>query len=54
MEKEETKKTVLTPEQIVEKTSIADVYRAAKQLDGITRPTDLIYSEYFSKISSNV
>lgn len=53
MEKEETKKTVLTPEQIVEKTSIADVYRAAKQLDGITRPTDLIYSEYFSKISSN-
>ncbi|MDQ0204481.1 threonine ammonia-lyase [Pectinatus haikarae] len=54
MEKTAVKKeTVQMPAQIVAETSIADVYRAAKQLDGITRHTDLIYSEYFSQISSN-
>ncbi|WP_196592754.1 threonine ammonia-lyase [Pectinatus sottacetonis] len=53
MEKEAAKQTTLNPEEIVKKTSIADVYRAAKQLDGITRHTRLIYSEYFSQISHN-
>jgi threonine dehydratase len=48
-----THKSALTPEQIVERTSIADVYQAAKQLDGITQHTDLVHSEYFSAISSN-
>lgn len=47
------KKQARTPEQTVAAASIADVYRAAKQLDGITRKTALIYSEYFSKTSNN-
>lgn len=54
MEKTAVKQSAaLTPEQIVEKTTIADVYRAAKQLDGVVRHTNLVYSEHFSQISGN-
>lgn len=42
-----------TTQTIVDKTSIADIYRAAKQLDGVARKTKLIYSEYFSAVSGN-
>ena len=34
-------------EEVLEHTSIADVYQAAKQLDGIVRKTKLIESPYF-------
>lgn len=44
---------VLTPEEIVEKTTIADVYRARKNLDGVIRKTKLVHSDYFSKLSGN-
>lgn len=37
----------LTPQEIVEKTTIADVYRAVKNLDGVIYKTKLIYSDYF-------
>lgn len=47
------KKQAQTPEQTVAAASIADVYRAAKQLDGIIRKTALIHSGYFSKTSNN-
>lgn len=55
MEKTLSKKETVkqTPEQIIAATSIADIYRAAKQLDGVIRHTDLIYSEYFSQVSAN-
>ncbi len=43
----------LTPQQIVEKTTIADVYRARKNLDGVIRRTKLIRSDFFSKLSGN-
>lgn len=39
--------------QLVEQTSIADVYRAAKQLDGIAKKTALIQSPYFSEQCGN-
>ena len=42
----------LAPTDIVAKTTIADVYQAAKQLEGVARHTKLIYSEYFSEFSS--
>ena len=43
------------PEQevIVSSTGIANIYAAAKQLEGIVRKTPLIYSEYFSDLSGN-
>lgn len=40
-------------QEIVEKTTIADVYRAAKQLHTVTKKTALIASPYFSQISQN-
>lgn len=40
-------------EEIVENTGIADVYRAAKTLDGVTVKTKLIESPFFSETSSN-
>lgn len=40
-------------EELVEKTTIADVYRAAKQLDGVIKRTNLIESPFFSEISGN-
>jgi len=38
---------------LVESTSIADVYRAAKQLAGVVKKTELIYSPHFSANSDN-
>jgi threonine dehydratase len=43
----------LSSQAIVERTSIADVYRAAKQLNNIVRKTHLIESPYFSTLSQN-
>lgn len=42
-----------TTEEIVKNTGIADVYRAAKTLDGVTIKTKLIESPYFSETSNN-
>lgn len=39
--------------EIVEKTTIADVYRADKNLSGVVKKTKLIPSEFFSEISGN-
>ena len=35
-------------EEILENTTIADVYKAAKQLDGVAKKTRLIESPFFS------
>ena len=43
----------VNPQDIVEKTTIADVYRAVKNLDGVISKTKLIYSEFFSNLSHN-
>ncbi|MBR1397891.1 MAG: threonine ammonia-lyase [Selenomonadaceae bacterium] len=40
-------------DEIVAQTTIADVYRADKQLSGIVRKTKLIHSDYFSELSNN-
>ena len=40
-------------QSIVDNTTIADVYRAAKQLDGVAKKTQLIESPYFSSLCSN-
>ena len=40
-------------QSIVENTSIADVYRAAKQLDGVAKKTELIFSPHFSAACGN-
>ena len=40
-------------EEIVNNTSIADIYRAAKQLDGIVSKTKLIESQFFSDLCGN-
>ena len=52
---EENKKTVAQDEnkKIVETTTIADVYRADKQLSGIVKKTRLIQSDFFSEQSGN-
>lgn len=42
-----------TAQALVESISIADVYRAAKQLDGIVKKTELIHSAHFSSVSKN-
>ncbi len=47
----ETKRNQLL--EIVNNTSIADVYRAAKQLDGVAKKTDLICSAYFGDLCNN-
>ena len=39
--------------EIVGSTTIADVYRAAKQLEGVARKTRLIHSDYFSELCHN-
>lgn len=51
----EDKKTVAQDEtkNIVETTTIADVYRADKQLSGIVKKTRLIQSDFFSEQSGN-
>lgn len=46
-------KQVKTAQSIVDATTIADVYRAAKQLDGVAQKTELIYSNFFSETSGN-
>ncbi|MBQ9486346.1 MAG: threonine ammonia-lyase, partial [Selenomonadaceae bacterium] len=38
---------------IVERTTIADVYRADKQLAGIVKKTKLIQSDFFSEQCGN-
>ena len=49
----EEKNTVPSAEEIVEATTIADIYRAAKQLEGITVKTGLIRSDFFSEACGN-
>lgn len=39
--------------EIVNNTTIADIYRAAKQLDGVAQKTSLIHSQYFSDTYNN-
>ena len=39
--------------EIVEQTTIADVYRADKNLSGVVKKTKLIQSDFFSEISGN-
>lgn len=50
---EEKKSSKRSNAEIVESTTIADVYRAAKQLEGIARKTRLIHSDYFSELCHN-
>ena len=49
----EEKKSAPTPDELAEGTTIADVYRAAKQLEGITVKTRLIRSDFFSESCGN-
>ena len=51
----ENKKAVAQDElkSIVDSTTIADVYRADKQLSGVVKKTRLIYSDFFSEQSGN-
>ncbi|SHI29270.1 threonine dehydratase [Anaerovibrio lipolyticus DSM 3074] len=44
---------VTTVEEILENTTIADVYKAAKQLDGVAKKTKLIESLFFSDLCGN-
>ena len=44
---EEAKKAELSIEEVLASTSIADVYQAAKQLDGVAKKTHLVESPYF-------
>ena len=44
---------VTEPDDIVAQTTIADVYRADKQLSGIVKKTRLIHSDFFSELSGN-
>jgi len=46
-------KQAADPAALVEGTTIADVYRAAKQLEGVVAKTALIKSEFFSELSGN-
>ena len=41
------------PDEIAASTTIADVYRADKQLAGVVKKTKLIYSDFFSEQSGN-
>ena len=50
---EQTNTNKLDSEEIVANTTIADVYRADKQLAGVVSKTKLIHSDYFSEISGN-
>ena len=49
----ETNVNASDPTEIVANTTIADVYRADKQLAGVVSKTKLIHSDYFSEISGN-
>lgn len=48
-----TEKKKSTVEEILEKTSIADIYHAAMQLDGVINRTPLIESRHFSQLCGN-
>ena len=50
---EEKKSSKRSNAEIVESTTITDVYRAAKQLEGVARKTRLIHSDYFSELCHN-
>lgn len=50
---EEKKSSKRSNAEIVKSTTIADVYRAAKQLEGVARKTRLIHSDYFSELCHN-
>ena len=50
---EEKKSSKRSNAEIVESTTIADVYRAAKQLEGVARKTRPIHSDYFSELCHN-
>lgn len=50
---EEKKSSKRSNSEIVESTTIADVYRAAKQLEGVARKTRLIHSDHFSELCHN-
>ena len=43
----------LTPDEVAAQTTIADVYRADKQLAGVVKKTRLIHSDFFSELSGN-
>lgn len=43
----------LSAEEIVSQTTIADIYRAAQQLDGVSVKTRLLESPYFSSLCGN-
>ena len=46
-------KRPLSPEEQVASVTIADVYKAAKQLEGVAKRTKLIESSFFSSVSGN-
>ena len=50
---EQAETSKLNSAEIVANTTIADVYRADKQLSGVVSKTKLIHSDYFSEISGN-
>ena len=49
----ETVRNELTPDEVAAQTTIADVYRADKQLSGVVKKTRLIHSDFFSELSGN-
>lgn len=42
-----------TNQEIVASTTIAGIYQAARQLEGVAKKTSLIHSDYFSSLSDN-
>ena len=42
-----------TNQEIVASTTIAGIYQAARQLEGVAKKTPLIHSDYFSSLSDN-
>lgn len=52
-DKKVTERSERSNAEIVENTTIADVYRAAKQLEGVARKTRLIHSDFFSEQCHN-
>lgn len=52
-DKKVTERSERSNAEIVENTTIADIYRAAKQLEGVARKTRLIHSDFFSEQCHN-
>lgn len=48
-----TEKTKPVLQTILDNTTIADIYQAAKQLNGVVKKTKLVESPYFSELSGN-